>query len=110
MALIRLLWKRNFGKLSHRAVIVCTALLGFLLVRAAPLSLQRLTHGSVSHSLSTHDHKQFFDHDDFQWLSPPRGTLTAPTQVASSHLPVAAPPHVDIVTDGWHYNRPPPLG
>lgn len=108
MSPIRLFWKSNGRLVSRRAAMVCVASLGFLLARGTPSSFRQVAAGVSARSVAGQMHKQCFDHDDFQWLSPPRASLIAPLPAEASAFVVAAAPHADIVTDGWHYNRPPP--
>lgn len=109
MALIRLLRKSNCGLVSYRAAIMCVAALSVLLARSAPPSLPHFYLGSAVHSLAEHDHRLCFDHEGFQWGTSPSTTLTTPPPVASPHLITTAAPFVEIVRDGWHFNRPPPI-
>jgi hypothetical protein len=110
MSMIRHLSKSRREFVSYRTAIVFAATLGLLLARCVPPSHQELTSAVVASSIAAQNHNQCFDHDDFQWLTPPAATLTAPVTVASSHAVIANGPRVDVVADGWHYNRPPPVG
>jgi hypothetical protein len=108
MSAVRLLWKSSGGRISLRPLLVCAAI-GFLLARGVPPSLRQLIPGLVASSLAGNDHKQCFDHDDFQWLSSPSAAPTALQPFASSAPAVVPEPHLEVATDGWHYNRPPPV-
>jgi hypothetical protein len=109
MALVRRLRKGIWGLALYRAGLVCIAALSVLLARSAPPSLPHLYFDGTVNSLADHDHRQCFDHQDFQWGTSPSIAQTAPPPVASPHLTAAAAPFVEIVMDGWHYNRPPPI-
>jgi hypothetical protein len=107
MPLLRFSWKSRREFVSFRAVVMCIATLG-LLARCAPPDVQQVFHGSVVNSQADHGHKPCFDHEDYQWLSSPSAHLIAPAAVESPQPVLAATLNIESVTDGWHYNRPPP--
>ena len=88
---------------------MCVAALSVVLARSAPPTLSHFYPGSTVHSLAEHEHRQCFDYEGLHWGTAPSTVLTTPPPVASPHLIPAAAPVVDIVKDGWHFNRPPPL-
>lgn len=88
---------------------MCVAALSVLLARSAPPSLPHIYFGSAVNSRADHDHRQCFDHEGFQWGTSLTATLIAPPPVASHHLFPAVAAFVEVVMDGWHYNRPPPI-
>lgn len=100
----------SFG--SRRLLVLCVTALSVLLARNAPPDFAnippRLTVNADSHA--SHDHRPYFDHEDSSWGTAPRATLTSPLPVASPQLTVAVAPFVEIEIDGWHFNRPPPIG
>jgi len=109
MSLVLPIRKSRYGLISYRVAIMCVAALSFLLARNAPPSFP---HTSISLTISSHadhDPKPCFDHDDSQWALPPSAALGAPPPVMSAHLTPTVEPFVEIVTDGLHYNRPPPI-
>ena len=101
--------KSVFGPVSFRAVIMCVAALGMLWVRSVPVALPHSSRSIAFHSSVNHGHRQCFDHEDSQWASPPASPRTAPPPAVSSRATYAAGVLVEFVTDGWHYNRPPPI-
>ena len=88
---------------------MCVAALSFLLARSAPPSLPHVSRSLAVHSQAEHDHRQFFDHEDAQWATTPSTALNTLPPVVSPDPTPRAEPSVEIVTDGWHYNRPPPI-
>jgi len=109
MSLVRPIRKSSRGLVSYRVLIMCVAALSLLLARSAPPSLPHISLSLAVNSQADHDHRQCFDHQDFQWGTSPSIAQTAPPPVASPQLTAAAAPFVEIVMDGWHYNRPPPI-
>src|ERR1019366_5351831 len=107
MSLVRPLRKSICGLVSYRAAIMCVAALSVLLARSAPPNLPHICLDSAVPSLADHDHRQCFDHEGFQTGTSPSATLLTPLPVASPHLITTAAPVVEIVRDGWHFNRPP---
>ena len=109
MSLVRPIRKSICGFVSYRAAIMCVAALSLLWARSAPPSLP---HSSVSlafQSIADHDHRQCFDHEGSQFATPPSTPLATPPPVVSSPPTHTAETVVEFVTDGWHYNRPPPI-
>jgi hypothetical protein len=109
MTLDRIFRKSSRGLVSYRAAIMCVAALSVLLARSAPPSLPHLYFGGTVNSLADHDPRQCFDHQDFQWGTYPDTAQTTPPPVAAPNLTTADAPFVEIVMDGWHFNRPPPI-
>ena len=110
MSLVRPLRKSSRGLVSYRVLIMCIAALSLLSVRIAPPSLPHISTGLAVNSPADHDHRLCFDHEDSQWATCPSILLTTPTPVVSPHPVSSVEPSLAIVTDGWHYNRPPPIG
>jgi len=108
MSLVRPLRKSICGLVSYRAAMMCVAALSVLFARSAPPNLPHIYLDSAVHSLTDHDHRQCFDHEGFQWGTSPSATLLTPPPVESLRLIPPPAPVVEIVRDGWHYNRPPP--
>jgi hypothetical protein len=109
MSLVRPIRKSSRGLVSYRVLIMCVAALSLLLARSAPPSLPHISLSLAVNSQADHDHRQCFDHEDSQWATSPRTSLTTPPPVVSPHPTPTAEPFVEIVTGGWHYNRPPPI-
>jgi hypothetical protein len=109
MSLVRPIRKSSRGLVSYRVLIMCVAALSLLLARSAPPSLPHISLSLAVNSQADHDHRQCFDHEDSQWATSPRTSLTTPPPVVSPHPTASVEPSVAIVTDGWHYNRPPPI-
>jgi hypothetical protein len=107
---IRRIPKNVCGLISRRAAIVCLAALSILWTRSTPPSLPHSFLRPAFHSLAHHDHRQCFDHEDSQWATAPGTPLGSPPLVTSSHTLCAADTLFEFVTEGWHYNRPPPIG
>jgi hypothetical protein len=109
MSLVRPLRKSICGLVSYRGAVMCVAALSVLLARGVPPSLPHSYPGSIVHSLAEHGHRQCFDNEAFQWVTSPSRILTTPPPVASPHLIATAARVVDLMRDGWHFNRPPPV-
>jgi len=109
MALVRRIRKSLRALVSRRGAIMCAAGLSILLARSAPPSFPHISLRLAVNSHADHDHRQCFDHEDSQWGTSPSATLTIPPTVVSPHPTRTFEPFVEIVTDGWHYNRPPPI-
>ncbi|MFZ0279775.1 MAG: hypothetical protein WAL60_22980 [Candidatus Sulfotelmatobacter sp.] len=107
MSLVRLFRKGSRGLITYRAAVMCVATLGIFCGRVTPPSF---VPASVSVSTHTdHDRRHYFDHEDSQWAAAPSAALNAPPPVASSEPVRASEFLLELVTDGWHYNRPPPI-
>lgn len=109
MSLVRPTRESIRGAMSYRALVMCVAALSLLWARSAP---PNLPHGPLNlafHSLADHDHRPCFDHEDPQWVTAPCTPLAAPPLVVSSCSIHASATLIEFVTDGWHYNRPPPV-
>jgi hypothetical protein len=103
-------FKSNSCLTYHHAAILWAVTLA-LLVRYAPSSLALSTiPASVTVRLQlVPRHGQCFDHEDSQWVSPPAATVVIPSSTTSPQLAPIADPFVKDMTDGSHYNRPPPI-
>jgi hypothetical protein len=117
MSLIRPTRKGISGLVSYRAVVMCVAALSIFLARSAPPSFPRISPPSfrlTSLSLafgshSTSDHRRCFDREDPQGVT---SASTSPSTPPPVFFPPPAPtsdPLLEFVTDGLHYNRPPPV-
>jgi hypothetical protein len=109
MSLLRPNWKSSRGLVSYRVLIMCIAALSLLSVRIAPPSLPHVSTGLAVNSLVEHGHRLCFDHEDSQWATTPSVALNAPPPVVSPHPTDSVEPSFEIVKEGWHYNRPPPI-
>ena len=109
MSLVRPIRKSSRGLVSFR-VLMCVAALSLLLVRIVPPSLPNISTGLAVNSQADHGHRPCFDHEDSQWATTATFALNTPPPVVSLHPIPSDEPSVAIVTDGWHYNRPPPIG
>jgi hypothetical protein len=109
MSLVRPIRKSSRGLVSYRVLIVCVASLSLLSVRIAPPSLPHVSTGLAVNSQADHDHRLCFDHEDSPWATAPGTAPNTPPPVVSLHLTLTAEAFVDNVTDGLHYNRPPPI-
>ena len=108
MTLVRRVRESIRGLVLRRGAITCVAVLSILLARSAPPSFPHSSLRLAVHSDADHDHRQCFDHEDSQVGNSPSATLTIPP-VVSPQATRTFEPFVEIVTDGWHYNRPPPI-
>jgi hypothetical protein len=61
-------------------------------------------------STAHHNQARCFDSEDSQWVAAIGTPLIVPRQVASSEAIYNLDAFLEFVTDGWHYNRPPPIG
>ena len=109
MSLVGPIRKSSRGLVSYRALIMCVAALSLLSVRIAPPSLPHISTGLAVNSPADHDHRLSFDHEDSQWATTPSIALNAPPPVVSPHPIDSVEPAFEIVKEGWHYNRPPPI-
>ena len=116
MLLVRRLRKSTGSLVSCRIALICVTALGILLARSAPL-IPRISSPSfrdISLSLALHSHlnserRQCFDREDSPGATSLTATLIAPPPVFSLS-PTPTPEFLsEIVTDGLHYNRPPPV-
>ena len=109
MGLIRTARKSKRGFDFYRAAVMCVVVVSVLWARITPPSLPHSYSSSSFHSLADHDHRQSFAHEDSPWTIAP-GSMSGTPIAITSPAPISAATHfVEIVTDGWHYNRPPPL-
>jgi hypothetical protein len=83
--------------------------LGLLFARSVPPNLPSAPRHPGVVSQGDHGHKQYFDHEVSQWANPPDTVLAIPPVLALFHCVAPSEPFVELVTDGLHYNRPPPL-
>ena len=109
MSLVRPIRKSSRGLVSFRVLIMCVAALSLLLVRIVPPSLPHISTGLAVNSQADHGHRPCFDNEDSQWVTTPSIALNTPPPVVSPHPTASVEPSVAVVTDGWHYNRPPPI-
>ena len=108
MAPLRRTSRNVCGVISYRAVIMCAAALSLLWARSVPRISSHSSHSVAFQSSADHDHRQSFDHDESQWAAPPSAPRSAPPLAVSSDATYASAPLLEFITDGWHYNRPPP--
>jgi hypothetical protein len=109
MTLVRILRNGKRELVSYRAGILCLAAFSFLLVAGPSPDVLHFTHGLRVGPSADHLHKQYFDLLDCQSGSAPAADWTVPPTVTSPHLTVADAPHLEIASDGWRRNRPPPI-
>jgi hypothetical protein len=109
MSLVRIFRNSNRGLVLYRAAIICAIALSILSARNAPTRLPHLFPDSAVTPLAEHDHRLCFDQEDFQWGTFGSMALPIPPPVASPRLNLIAERSFKVVTDGWHYNRPPPI-
>ena len=93
---------------SYRAAVMCLVAISVLATRNVPATFPHGSRSASFHSLADHDHRSCFDHENSEWATAPENPLTTPP-VVSSPLMQPADALAEFVTDGWHYNRPPPL-
>jgi hypothetical protein len=117
MSLIRPIRKGIGGLVSYRTVVMCVAALSILLARSAPPSFPHISSPSfqlTSLSLafdthSTSDHRRCFDREDPQGVTSASTTPSTPPLVFFPPPAPTSDPLLEFVTDGLHYNRPPPI-
>src|ERR1019366_2956695 len=109
MSLVRPIRKSSGGLVPFCVLIMCVAALSLVLVRIVPPSLPHISTGLAVNSQADHGHRPCFDHEDSQWATTPSIALNTPPPVVSPHPTASVEPSVAVVTDGWHYNRPPPI-
>jgi hypothetical protein len=92
-----------------RVSIMCVAVLGILPARSAALHVPSASPLAIAVSSHlNHDYRQCFDHEDMQWGVCPHTSPTAFTPSVSPLVLYASQLFVESVTDGLHFNRPPP--
>jgi hypothetical protein len=89
---------------------MCIAALSLLWARNAAAGVSHSSLSSAFHALSDHDHRLCFDHEDPQWPTAPSTALAEPSPIVSSQPSPNVELPVEFVRDGWHFNRPPPVG
>jgi hypothetical protein len=109
MSLVRPIRKGSRGLVSYRVLIMCIAALSLLSVRIAPPALPHISTGLAVNSPANHDHRLCFDHEDSQWATCPSVLLVTPPPAVALHLTQSVKPSFEIMKEGWHYNRPPPI-
>jgi hypothetical protein len=110
MSLVRPIPESSRGLVSYHVLIMCIAALSLLSVRIAPPSLPSISTGLAVNSQADHGHRPCFDHEDSQWATCPSTLPITPPPVFSPHPAPSRERSFEIVKDGWHYNRPPPIG
>jgi hypothetical protein len=107
MSFLRLFRKGSGGLISYRTAVMCVATFGIFCGSVTP---PNFSHASVNVSTrADHDRRHCFDHEDSRWAAAPSRALNAPPPVVSSEPVCTSEFLLDLVTDGWHYNRPPPI-
>ncbi len=107
MSLVPRIQKTNHGLTLRRTVIICAFALAALLARYSPPYLSSTSARTAVRSHGNPD-RQFFDHEDAQWVAPVVVVRAAPMRSAVPELR-SQEPLVEIVTNGLHYDRPPPI-
>jgi hypothetical protein len=109
MAALRRTLKSVRWMISFGAALLCMAAL--LWPRGAAPALRFSFSNTLDfHSTAHHDQGRCFDSEDSQWVAALGTPLVVPPQVTSSEAIYNLDVFVEFVTDGWHYNRPPPIG
>jgi len=106
MSFVRVV-RKSSSFLSYRAAIMCVAALGIFWGRVAPPTFSQTSVNLSTHA--DHDRRHCFNHEDSQWAASPSVALHASPPVASPSPVHPSESLVELVTDGWHYNRPPPI-
>lgn len=110
MSLVRPIRKSRLGFFSYRVIIVSVVVLCGLMARYAPPRFAGTTGHSSVRSHPSLSHRQCFDHENSDWMAPPSAMSAIPCWDESHHAIRRAESFVENVKDGWHYNRPPPIG
>jgi len=106
---LRRIGKAVFNPTSQRAAIMCVAALSFLWARTSPPSLPDVSPMAGFHLRVDHGHRLTFNHENSQWAAAPSAPSLTPPPVAAAQFSHGADTLIQFVTDGWHYNRPPPI-
>jgi hypothetical protein len=88
--------------------MVCFAALSILLARNAPPRIVQIFSSPAAISLADHEHRLCFGHEGLKGVDFVTTSFSPPT-AASPHLIDTACRVFEVVPDGWHYNRPPPI-
>jgi hypothetical protein len=96
--------RKSIRAISCGSVVICLIALSGLIARSAPHDFAR----AAIHADS--DHRSLFDNDDRQWLASPAVVVWSSLQPAAPAPVLVAAPIAEFLTDGLHYNRPPPTG
>lgn len=100
--------RKNVGRLIWLgAAIICVVAL--LWPRGAVPTFGFSSSTSDFRSTAHHDRGRCFDSEDSGWVAALGTPLVVPPQVASSEAIYNPDAFVEFATDGWHYNRPPPI-
>jgi hypothetical protein len=100
-------WKSCRGVIL--AIATGIAVLTILVARCMPPPPPH-TYSEKSFHDADRDQRQYFEHEKVQWLNSPDAAAIIPPPAMPSHLQAGAATAFGIVMDGWHYNRPPPIG
>jgi hypothetical protein len=109
MSLVRLLWKSRWGLAWCCLAIISAVYLSLCVWHGVPHRVHA-SGGLAVRSLPSHYYRQCFERDDFQWSKFSCVTLVVPPPAESVHVLLSAASYIETMTDGWHYNRPPPVG
>jgi len=93
---------------SRRIGIISVFALCGLVTRFSPLSFEKTPVHLSARSHANLNQHQYLDHEDSQWVAPPRVTPETPRLAVTPHPAQIAEPFIETATQGWHYNRPPP--
>ncbi len=108
MSVVRPLWKSDRGLTWCCLAIMPIVYLSLCAWHGVP-HLVRASGGLAVQSLPGHYYRQCFERDDFQW-SKFSCVILIPPPAESVHILLPAASYFETMTDGWHYNRPPPVG
>jgi hypothetical protein len=104
---------RRILKSVRTLISLCAAVICVVALLCPRGTVPTFRHSPASltfHSTAHHDQRRCFDNEDSQWDAALGTPIIAPPPGVSSEAIYNVDPLVEFVTDGWHYNRPPPVG
>jgi hypothetical protein len=101
----------SHGTIWIRAMFACTALFAVLAARNVPVHFPQASCAHSAVSADSHrDQRPRFNNSGLKW-SPPAGSFRlAPPTAQSVHLTSPLRSLSTLQTEGFHFNRPPPIG
>jgi|GEM_PF-2424635 hypothetical protein len=110
MSFARATRERTSRLQAVRALVLCAAVLALVFARSFALHPSDLPRRASVSAQANHGQRPLFDHEDGRWMARPSVQPVTPPPVVARCRVAPSQTIVEPVTDGLHYNRPPPLG